>query len=132
MGMRAQESKARSKLMRFSRDTKATNGKRIVDTWLPIHNWKIEEVWARIKCSGVPSHRAYALGMPRLSCCFCIFAPKAALVLAGKHNTALLREYVEVEREVQSTFKLSLSLRDVLNEVEAGACETGPVEDWNM
>ena len=32
------------------------------------------------------------LGMPRLSCALCIFAPKEALLLAGYHNPALLAE----------------------------------------
>lgn len=31
------------------------------------------------------------LGMPRLSCCFCIFSPRSALLLAGKHNPGLRR-----------------------------------------
>ena len=37
--------------------------------------WKVEDVWARIKASGVEHHKAYDLGMSRLSCCFCVFAP---------------------------------------------------------
>ena len=100
MGMRAQESPARAKRPPFSRNGMASNGRRLVDDWLPLHAWKVEEVWARIRASGVRHHPAYDLGMPRLSCCFCIFSPRSALLLAGKHNPGLLAEYVEVERKI--------------------------------
>lgn len=98
---------------------------------MPIHNWTLTEVWACIKASGVAYHFAYDLGMPRLSCCFCIFAPKAALVLAGQHNTELLREYVRIETKIGHTLRQNLSLAEVLKEVEAGQA-AGAIEDWNM
>lgn len=113
LGLRADESPARSKKEPFAFDKVASNGKRHVDTWLPIHHWTTEEVWARIKASGVRHHFAYDLGMPRLSCAFCIFAPKEALVLAGQHNPALLNEYVRVEEKIQHTFRVGLSLKQV-------------------
>lgn len=105
MGMRAQESPARAKLVEFARDEKASNGKRTVDVWLPIHGWTVDEVWARIRASGVEHHRAYDLGMGRLSCAFCIFAPEAALMIAGEHNRALLDEYVAVEDRIGHAFR---------------------------
>jgi hypothetical protein len=55
--------------------------------------------------SGVNYHFAYDLGMPRLSCCFCIFASEDALMIAGKHNPELLTEYVRVETKIDHTFK---------------------------
>jgi hypothetical protein len=69
--------------------------------------------------------------MPRLSCVFCIFAPKAALVLVGKHNLPLLREYVQVEKEIGHSFRENFKIAEVLEEVEAGK-ESGPVTDWKM
>lgn len=99
-------------------DAQASNGKRTVDTWLPIHKWTETEVWARIKASGVRHHEAYDLGMPRLSCAFCIFAPKEALVLAGIHNPELLAEYVRVEEKIGHTFKHGLSLKQVQIEAQ--------------
>jgi 3'-phosphoadenosine 5'-phosphosulfate sulfotransferase (PAPS reductase)/FAD synthetase len=131
LGIRAQESPARAKRPSFQHDRPASNGRRHVDTWHPIHHWTVDEVWARIRQSGVPHHRAYDLGMPRLSCCFCIFAPKAALVVAGRHNRALLEEYVRTEDEIGHTFRKSLPIAEVLDAVEAGeAC--GEVESWDM
>ena len=36
----------------ITRDERASNGKRVVDTWLPIHSWTVAQVWERIKASG--------------------------------------------------------------------------------
>lgn len=131
MGMRAQESPARAKLVELSNDKRNTNGRRTVDVWLPIHDWTVEQVWERIRESGVEHHRAYDLGMPRLSCVFCIFAPKSALLLAGKHNRDLLDAYVEVEKKIGHTFKNGESLAEIRDELEDGA-EPERVQDWTM
>ena len=48
--------------------------------------------------------------MPRLSCCFCIFSPRSALLLAGKHNPEMLAESVKIERQIGHTFRLELPL----------------------
>jgi 3'-phosphoadenosine 5'-phosphosulfate sulfotransferase (PAPS reductase)/FAD synthetase len=100
LGLRADESPARAKRLPFANDLRSSNGRRIVDTWLPIHSWTTRQVWQRIHASGVPHHPAYDLGMPPLSCCFCIFSPRSALLLAGKHNPELLAEYVAVEKQI--------------------------------
>lgn len=135
LGMRAQESSARSKLQAVSHNKRFSTQSREVTTWLPIHDWKVEKVWARIKQSGVRHHWAYDIGMPRLSCAFCIFAPKSALLLAAKHNPELLDAYVEVEERIGFTFKKNLSLAQVKAEAEALAAEgreVGPINDWTM
>lgn len=135
MGMRAEESPARAKKASFERDVKASNGKRSIDTWLPIHDWTTEQVWARIKASGVEHHRAYDLGMGRLSCCFCIFAPKASLLLAGQHNRALLDAYVAVETKIGHDFRKGFKLRVIQDELVAGVVPGPAVADagcWAM
>ncbi len=133
MGIRAEESPARAKKVPFKVNERRTNGRRHVDDWLPILSLKKEEVWTTIHENRIPQHWAYAIGMPRLSCRFCIFAPKAALVLAGKQeeNIEMLREYVTVEKEIGHSFRENLKIADVLAEVERGA-EAGPVSDWKM
>lgn len=131
MGIRAEESPARAKRRPFVRDERRSNGRREVHTWLPIFDMKLSRVWEIIKEHRIPQHEAYQLGMPRLSCRFCIFAPKAALVLAGRHNPELLREYVQVEREIGHKFREDLAIEEVLEEVEAGH-DAGPVSDWKM
>jgi len=131
MGLRAEESPARARRQPFARDERASNGRRHVDLWLPIHNWTVRQVWDRIHASGVRHHPAYDLGMPRLSCCFCIFAPRSALLLAGQHNPQLLAEYVEVERRIGHRFRLELPLAEI-QEALANGEQPGPVLDWTM
>lgn len=134
MGLRSQESPARAKRAAWAKSDRS-NGKRDVYEWLPIQDWTEDAVWATIRASGCPYHRAYDLGMPRLSCVFCIFSPRAALLLAGKHNPALLDEYVQVEREVGASFRVALRLADVQADVAAGAADglkADDVPNWCM
>lgn len=131
MGFRAQESPARAKRKPVSINTRTTNGKREVTDWLPIHAWAVEQVWATIKASGVRYHYAYDKGMPRLSCCFCIFAPKDALVIAGKENPELLAEYVAVEKEIGHTFRHGFAIAEVAEAIADGYVPKN-VQSWTM
>lgn len=131
MGMRAEESPARSKLVPFTQNARASNGKRHVDNWLPIHGWKIGDVWKDIKDSGVPYHRAYDLGMPRLSCIFCVFSPPAALMIAGKNNPELLNDYVLAEQLMGHTFRKDFPIEKVQQAIANGE-DWGPATDWVM
>ncbi len=86
MGHRAQEGRDRSKLAPFVHEPGRTcqcgsctaartsadpprgsqsNSRRHTDTWLPIHHWRVEDVWKRIETAGTRVHRAYSLGMTR-------------------------------------------------------------------
>jgi len=133
-GFRADESPARAKRAPFCINEDLTTKSRTVYDWLPIHSWSSQQVWASIRASGVPYHKAYDLGMPRLSCCFCIFAPKHALLIAGRHNYELLKEYVAVEQEIGHTFKNGSSLADIKAALDRG--ERGDPKacsgNWNM
>lgn len=131
MGFRAQESPARAKKPVLAIDKRTTNGKREVTNWLPIHHWTVEQVWETIHASGVPYHYAYELGMPRLSCVFCIFAPTDALVIAGKNNPELLDEYVRVEEKIGHTFKNGFRIAEV-KELIAKGYQPKNVQSWNM
>lgn len=128
IGLRAQESPARAKKenLKVRTSTKAQH----VVTWLPIQDWSEEKVWATIKASGVPHHPAYDAGMPRLSCVFCCFASKDALMIAGKHNPELLAEYVRVERETGFSFKSDLALADVEAALAAGEAVPDKATTW--
>jgi 3'-phosphoadenosine 5'-phosphosulfate sulfotransferase (PAPS reductase)/FAD synthetase len=131
LGIRAAESAARAKKQPFQPRARQTTRRRVVDVWFPIFDWSTDEVWTRIRNSGVRHHRAYDLGMPRLSCCFCVFAPKSALVLAGKHNPELLEEYVRVERKIGHSFRVGLRIADVQAAVQSGeSCAS--VQSWAM
>jgi len=132
MGLRAQESPARSKKVALVHDKRNSTQRRHVDTWLPILDWTEDQVWASIKETGVEYHKAYDLGMPRLSCVFCVFAPKAALIIAGKHNPELLQEYVRVEAKIEHTFRQGLSIAEVAKAVEADEPVEAMDGNWNM
>ncbi len=133
MGFRAQESPARAKRQELEIKSRGSSGKRQIDTWLPIFRMTEVEVWASIKASGVPYHRAYDLGMPRLSCVFCIFAPKNALIIAGINNPELLDQYVEVEQKINHTFKATSTIESVRDAIAAGETGQGDMgTEWNM
>lgn len=121
MGLRSEESPARAKKPSFRRDEPASNGRRHVDEWLPIQDWTLGEVWARIRASGVPWHPAYDAGMSRLSCVFCVLAKKSDLEIAARLNPGLLREYAAVEREIGHDFKHRLPIASFLPEERAAA-----------
>lgn len=131
LGFRKDESPARAKRIAFTTNKRLTTRTRTVHDWLPIHEWTVDQVWTTIRASGVPYHFAYDLGMPRLSCCFCIFAPKNALLLAGKHNPELLNEYVATEKRTGHTFRHKFSIETIKQELDAGV-EPGPIQNWTM
>jgi 3'-phosphoadenosine 5'-phosphosulfate sulfotransferase (PAPS reductase)/FAD synthetase len=116
LGIRAQESAARAKKAPFGPDRPASNGRRTVDRWLPIFEWTEDEVWRTIRANGLRWHPAYDLGMPRLSCVFCVLAGKRELVLAARHNPELAAEYVAVEQRIGHTFKADLSMAQIVAE----------------
>lgn len=131
MGLRAEESPARAKKEPFKINTRLTNGKRQVFDWLPIHKWTLVQVWDCIKKSGVKYHYAYDLGMPRLSCCFCIFAPEDALMVAGAHNPELLTEYVRVETITGHDFRHGFKLASIKDRLDRGE-RVKTASDWKM
>jgi 3'-phosphoadenosine 5'-phosphosulfate sulfotransferase (PAPS reductase)/FAD synthetase len=131
-GFRAQESPARAKKISLVRNLRFSSSNRDVWDWLPIHDWTLEEVWTSIKSSGVPWHHAYDLGMPRLSCRFCIFAPRGALILSGRHNREVLDEYIAVEVETGHTFRHGQSLSEIRKAIDAGEQPGLLHGTWNM
>lgn len=131
-GFRAQESSRRRKLPELSWNSKASSGIKEVWDWLPIHKMQETEVWETIKRSGVPYHHAYDLGMKRLSCRFCIFAPRGQLLISARNNPALFQEYLDLEREMGHSFKLNLPLADIEKLRDDGAEPESDDGCWNM
>ena len=110
-------------------DLRHSSGVRLIDEWLPILDWTTEQVWAAIKASGCPSHRAYDLGMPRLSCCFCVFASKNALVLAAKHNPELAEKYLRLEQKIGRPLAPQASMAEVVELAQTST--VAKIEDWD-
>lgn len=131
-GFRAEESPARAKKVVFARNARFSSQAREVWDWLPIHEMKETEVWQSIRESGVPYHYAYDLGMSRLSCVLCIFAPRAALLIAGKANPGLLDTYCELETAIGHTFKNGSSIKEIRDALRAGEQPGAMNGAWNM
>ncbi|MBE9180258.1 phosphoadenosine phosphosulfate reductase family protein [Oculatella sp. LEGE 06141] len=87
-------------------------------TWHPIHDWRIEEVWAyngtssvdvarrtalykagKIKeaIEGFPCHWVYAAGNTRLSCALCVLASINDILNGAKHNPWVWAELALME-----------------------------------
>lgn len=130
-GFRWEESPARAKKQPFKRNKMLTTKTREVIDWCPILDWSTEKVWKTIHENKLPYHKAYALGMPRLSCVFCIFSPFDALVVAGKENPELLDQYVQVEKEINHTFKKNFKIKEVQEAIESGY-EPKKIDNWIM
>lgn len=121
MGMRAQESTDRAKLVPFALSKKkghnvarkvnrkgvVTNQGREWYEWLPIHAMSTLEVFASIAAAGEEPHPVYAEGMTRLSCVFCIMASVGDLQTAARLNPTLYVRYVMLERKTGYTLSMS-------------------------
>lgn len=133
-GFRAEESTRRRKLDNFSVNKRLTNSCREVHDWLPIQNWTLDQVWARIKQAGTRHHWAYDRGMKRLSCRLCIFAPRSQLMLSAMQpeNKELFAEYLAVEREIDHTFRQDQSLAEIDEAIRRGEKPGDDDGVWNM
>lgn len=131
MGMRAEESPARARKPILAVDPGASNGVREIVNFLPLHQLPTDDVWEIIAASPIRDlvHPAYRLGMPRLSCRFCIFASRGALVRSAQLNPDLAAEYLEVEQETGHVFRLDCSIEEVIADAQSASDER-PIEPW--
>lgn len=114
MGMRAEESPGRAKKLPYRHDERASNGRRHVDVWLPVHTWTLDQVWNGIKAAGTRPHWAYSEGMSRLSCTFCPLASAEDLRCAYRLNPGKGDRYLAVEERIGHRFQARRSLADTL------------------
>ncbi len=118
MGLRAEESTARSRRSPYAPNESASNGRRLVDDWYPIFDWPVAKVWQRIAAAGTRPHPAYAQGMTRLSCRFCVLASRADLVCSARLNPDLAARYAAVEVQTGHRFRNDLSMAHIIAEAE--------------
>lgn len=123
MGLRAAESTARARRVPYTTNQAASNGRRHVDEWYPIHHYTVAKVWARIAVAGTRPHPAYAAGMSRLSCRFCVLSSRADLVCSARLNPQLADQYAAVEAAVGHTFRAALSMADIIAEARHGSAQ---------
>ena len=111
LGLRAEESTSRARQPIVRINKRMSKAGRTMFDWLPIHEFTTAEVFEAIARAGQTPHWAYAAGMTRLSCCFCIMASRQDLTTAAKLNPDLYRRYVETDRRLD--FTLSPSRRSL-------------------
>lgn len=70
--------------------------------WVPHRPQPWQDVWHELRAYGVPVHRAYELGFPRLSCAFCIFGRPDDLRRAAEIHPDLFRRIAQLERQTQA------------------------------
>lgn len=107
MGLRAEESSQRAKLIPWQRSQRNSKAGREWYEWLPIHGLTESEVFKAIRDAGQKPHWAYAKGMTRLSCCFCIMASDQDLRTAAQLRPALYRRYAALEKQINFTMAMS-------------------------
>ena len=103
MGMRAEESPARARKAPWRRNDRMSVAGREVFDWLPVFDLSTADVFRVIRDAGQSPHWAYAAGMTRLSCSFCILASRADLRRAAELRPDLYRAYAELERRIGHT-----------------------------
>lgn len=107
MGIRSDESPARSKQSPWKRSERNSVAGRDWFEWLPIHHLTRADVLATVLAAGEELHPAYAAGNDRLSCMFCIMGSRNDLRNAALSNPDLYRRYIEVERRTGYTMHQS-------------------------
>lgn len=106
MGLRADESPARSRKSTWTLSKRDSKAGRTWINWLPIHDMTAEQVFAAIAAAGQKPHYAYAAGMTRLSCCFCIMSSKADLKTAARLRPGLCARISDLERKIGRTMMM--------------------------
>lgn len=84
-------------------------------TWRPISDWSEADAFAAVAAAGLDAHGAYALGLSRVSCRFCIMsgAPDLAAATAIAESHDLYRRMVRLEAASTFAFQGSRWLGDV-------------------
>ena len=103
MGHRADESAARAGRAAWTRNARNSKAGREWVDWLPVHALSTADVFRVIRDAGQSPHWAYAAGMTRLSCSFCILASRQDLRTAARLRPALYRRYAALERRIGHT-----------------------------
>lgn len=107
LGHRADESPDRANRTPWTFTPRNNKAGRQWFDWLPIHHLSEADVFRIIRTAGQQPHWAYAAGMTRLSCSFCILASRHDLRRAAELRPALYRRYARLERRLRHTLSPS-------------------------
>jgi len=124
MGLRAEESSARSKRPVWALNKTLSKAGRTVHDWNPIHHWTTAEVFTTIRQAGQQPFHAYKSGNERLSCVFCIMGCDGDLRNGARHNPELAAKYIEMENRTGYTMFHNRSLEEILKPQQADLFNT--------
>lgn len=98
VGIRAEESRARSKMPRLEWSSSLK-----LDVWRPILHWKLQDVIDIHKRHDLPPNPKYLQGAERVGCWPCIYARKSEIRMFGEddHRLSILRDFERAMTEVQ-------------------------------
>ena len=111
LGFRREESANRNVELALSVESSTKN--REVHRYLPVLEWSVDDVWARIDGSGVPYAESYDMGSERHSCTFCIFGSRIDLINGALADPELAARYVGIEERRGHTLQPGKSLRSI-------------------
>ncbi|MFE3196889.1 phosphoadenosine phosphosulfate reductase family protein [Embleya sp. NPDC059237] len=123
MGMRAEEGPERAAKPSYRRDPRLTNKRRRhVDLWLPVHTWRLADIWSDIHTSNVPYSPVYdstpgardGLGLRRHSSRLCPLMTKSDLVASARRDPETAAQYAAVEAEIGHDFKHGLPMAHIV------------------
>ena len=108
MGVRAEESEARSRMPIWADDDEWGGY-----VWRPLLNWSIEDVIAIHHRHGIPIHPLYLAGFERVGCWPCIFSRKDEIRMIAERDPSRIEQIDALEKEMTSE-------RARRNEIEPG------------
>ena len=121
MGLRAEESTARAKLVPIKKNDALSKAGRTIYDMLPIHDYSTSQVFDSIAAAGQKAHWAYAEGNERLSCVFCIMGSKNDLIHGAKQRPDLAAKYIEIEQRTGHSLFHKRSLESIIATDNNGA-----------
>ena len=102
IGIRAEESPNRSRMLAVSRDRALSTRSRTVFTWYPIFTWPLAKVWNYHEIHDLPIHPVYGF-LPRFSCRVCIFHRGRDLAAVRRHDPASFAIWNSLEEQIRFT-----------------------------
>lgn len=108
-GMRAEESKRRAEKEPFQ-VSEMTQPKKhaphLIHDWLPIFEYRLDDVFKEIKNAGQAPHKIYSMGFSRLSCVFCVNGRISEHQKAAELRPELAKKVAELERTLGKAIRL--------------------------
>ena len=119
IGIRAEESVARSKQSPLKRNKSLSNSKRTVYDWFPIFDWTEEEVKSYLAERDIPLHPVYNY-LPRFSCQVCIFNTPKELQAIRRNNPKAFYKIADLEKRIGHTMNPKGTVTELANSALKG------------